>query len=192
MSELSDMMAQDAAQTRRAPNDEDLKVVSDLANEQLRLENEVEEQGAKLKTLTEQLAKVRELDLPNALEKFGLLSITLLDKSKIVIKEDVYASISAEHHDQAMEWLEVTNNDGIVKNDVKVPFGKGQDAEAKQLVDLLTAQGYSFTNTRNVHPQTLKAFVRRQLEEGLPVPTDIFSIFTKRVASIVLPKVRHA
>ena len=191
MSELSDMMAQDAAQTRRAPNDEDLKVVSDLANEQLRLENEVEEQGAKLKALNEQLAKVREFDLPSALEKFGLLSITLLDKSKIVIKEDVYAGITEENREKAFEWLEVTGNDGILKNEVKVPFGKGQDAEAQELVTLLTERGVSFTNVRDVHPQTLRAFIRRQMEDGLPVPSDIFSIHIKKVASIVLPKVRH-
>ena len=192
MDELSEMMAEDAAQTVRAPSDADLHTLSDLANEQLRLETEVEEQSAKLKALSDQLTKIREVDLPAALEQFGVLGIELLDKSKIVIKEDVYAGITEDHREQAYEWLESTGNDGIIKNEIKVPFGKGQDAEAQKLVELLTERGTSFTTVRNVHPHTVRAFVRRQMEEGLPIPTDIFSIHVKKVASIVLPKIRRA
>jgi hypothetical protein len=189
--DLSQLMADDSAkQAVYLPSDDELKTVGELANEQLRLEALVAVQEQALKELKEQLAQVREFTLPAALEAFGMMSITLLDKTKVNIKEDVYAGITEENREAAFEWLEATENDGIIKNEVKCPFGKGQDAEAKRLVDLLSSQGYSFVNTRTVHPQTLKAFVRKQLEEGLPVPTDVFSIHIKKVASIELPKKR--
>jgi hypothetical protein len=112
----------------------------------------------------------------------------LLDKSTVRIKEDVYAGITEENREAAFEWLETTDNDGIIKNEVKCAFGKGQDEQAKQLLELLEKNGHSFTNTRNVHPQTLKAFVREQLKEGLPIPTDLFSVHVKKVAEITAPK----
>ena len=190
MDSLQGMMEEDARQTTRLPNDDELRTVSDLANEQLRLEALVKEQEQYLAETKLKLTKVRELDLPAALESFGLTSITLLDKSKVTIKEDVYAVITEENRPAAFEWLEATDNGGIIKNEVKCPFGKGQDEEAQKLTELLSSQGYSFTNSRTVHPQTLKAFVRNQLAEGLPVPTDIFSIHIKRVATIELPRKR--
>jgi len=189
--DLSQLMSDDSAkQAVHLPSDDELKTVGELANEQLSLEKLVAEQELALKELKEQLVQVREFTLPAALEAFGMMSITLLDKTKGNIKEDVYAGITEENREAAFEWLEATENDGIIKNEVKCPFGKGQAAEAKRLGELMSSQGYSCVNTRTVHPQTLKAFVRKQLEEGLPVPTDVFSIHIKKVASIELPKKR--
>ncbi len=137
-----------------------------------------------LKRRKEELSSVREFELPNAVEAVGLMEIRLLNGSSVTIKEDVYAGITEENREDAFKWLEETGNSGIIKTEVKCPFGKGQDAEAKQLVDLLGSQGFSFTNSRTVHPQTLRAFIKRQMEDGKPVPTDIFSVHVKKVASI--------
>ena len=188
---VTSMMASDAMdQTLRLPSDDELKTVGELANEQLRLEKSLAEQELLLKELKEQLTQVREFSLPAALEAFGMTSVTLRDGSKINIKQDVYAGITEENREAAFEWLEATDNEGLIKNEVKLPFGKGQDAEAKKLTELLSSQGYSFINSRTVHSQTLKAFIRKQLEDGLPVPMDIFSVHVKNIASITLPKTR--
>ena len=190
--DLSKMMAEDSAQSGvRLPSNEELENISQLANEQLRLEAEVEAKEAQLKQLKEQLTKVSEVDIPSAFESIGLTSITLLDKSKVSIKEDVYAGITKENQEKAFAWLEETGNDGIIKNEVKCPFTKGNDSEAKELMLLLTEYGYSYSISLHVHPQTLKAFVRHQLEDGLPIPTDVFSIHIRKVASIELPRTRR-
>lgn len=197
---ISQMMEEDSRQTPiKVPKDEDFKTISELANRQLLLENNheqrivdtilacnpsVPELEDALRRKKEELSKLKEVDLPNAVESFGLSEFKLLDNSVVSIKEEVYAGITEENKKSAFEWLEATDNDGIIKNEVKCPFGKGQDAEAKQLVDLLAGQGFSFTNSRTIHPQTLKAFVKRQLEDGKPVPTDIFSIHIKKIAVI--------
>ena len=187
--DIAELMADDAAnQAMRLPKDDELKTVAELANEQIRLEGLVAEQELALKVLKEQLTRVSELSLPAALEAFGLTTVTLLDGSKVTVKENVYAGITEENEEAAFEWLEATDNDGIIKHKVECNFGKGQGAEAQALMTTLSTYGYSFTNARTVHPQTLKAFVRKQLEEGLPVPTNIFSIHIKKVASIDPPK----
>ena len=188
MSDLSEMMREDASTAFKAPTDEELKTVGELAHEQLRLEKLMEEQEEVLRTIKDQLVDIREFKLPNAVEKFGFSEFKLKDGSSVVIKEEVYAGITDENKPAAFEWLEKTGNDGIVKNEVKCPFGKGQDQEAKLLVDLLNNHGYSFTNSRTIHAQTLKAFVKHQMEDGNPVPLDIFSVHIKRVSNIKQPK----
>lgn len=187
--ELSDMMAQDAEEQKfKAPSDADIMAVSELANKQLELEAEVIRAEENLKLRKEELARIREVDLPNALESFGLTEIKLTNGSSISIKEEVYCGITEENRDGAYKWLEQTGNDGIIKNEVKCPFGKGQDADAKQLLDLLSERGFSFTNARTIHSQTLKAFVKRQMEDGKSVPEDLFSIHVKKIANIKQPK----
>jgi hypothetical protein len=172
----------------RLPSDDGLRIVADLANEQLRLQQLVCEQEAALKDLKEQLTEVSEVDLPSALEALGVASITLSDGGCVTMKESVFAGITEKNKEAAFEWLEATDNDGIINNVVGCNFGKGQDSEAQRLTELLSSQGYSYTNTRSVNSQTLKAFVRKQLEEGLPIPVDVFSIHVKKTALIGLPK----
>ena len=187
--DLTDLMAEDSSLPRSlTPNDEDLQTVADLARKQLDLEKLVEQTESLLKDSKEQLARVRELDLPSALEKFGLAQIKLLDGSSVTIKEEVYAGITEDHRIDAFKWLEETGNDGIIKNEVKCPFSKGQDSDAKSLVGLLTREGFSFTNSRSVHPQTLRAFVKDRIKGGEPVPMELFSVHVKKVATIKSPK----
>jgi hypothetical protein len=190
--DLSDLMSSDAEEIalKHLPTNDDLQSVSALANEQLRLENLVAEKELELANAKEELAKVVEGDLPRLFESFSLSEIKLLDGTKVLIKEDVYAGITEENKPAAFGWLEETGNDGIIKNEIKLPFGKGQDEEAKVAAKILTDNGFSFTNSRSVHPQTLRAFVRQQLADGRPIPTDVFSIHVKKVSKIELPRKR--
>jgi hypothetical protein len=190
--DLSELMSEDAAsQAVKLPSDDALQEVGALANRQLELEALLKEKQNELAELEQQLVDVSEFRLPNALEKAGLSRVDLTDGSVVTVNEDVYAGITEEHRGACYEWLEATQNDGIIKNNVKLAFGKGQDAEAAELTNLLTEKGYSFTNVRGVHPQTLKAFIRKQMEDGLPIPLDLFSVHIKRIAKVQLPKVRR-
>jgi hypothetical protein len=183
------MMAEDADERSvRLPKDELVASISALANQQLQLEKELEYEELKLEELKARLSRVRDSELPSLMEQAGVTLLKLLDGSLLEVKEDVYAGITEEHKVAAFAWLEETGNDGIIKNEIKAAFGKGQDAEAKELQALLNAHGYSYTALRSVHPQTLKAFVRKQLEAGIIVPTDVFSVHVKRSTKIVAPK----
>lgn len=181
---VSQLMEEDAVAGVSLPSDGALAAVSQLANEQLRLEELLARKEEELRTVSAALTKVREFDLPNAMEALGLASFSLLDGNVVGIREEVYASITEEHRAQAFEWLENTSNEGIIKHEVKVPFGKGQDADSRELVSILTEKGYSFSDTRSVHPQTLKSFVRHQLADALPIPLDLFGVHLKRISKI--------
>lgn len=170
------------------PQDSDLATIAQLAHEQLRLQAEVDDAEEALKYLKEQLRAVERGKLPEALAKFGLSSFRLTDGGEISVKDEVYAGIAETKRAEAFKWLEETGNDDIIKNELSLNFGKGQDAETEALVKVLNERGYSFERRRLVHPQTLKAFVRRRLEEGEPVPFETFSVHVDKVAKIRLKK----
>lgn len=170
------------------PTDADLQTISDLANEQLRLQDEVEAAEERLKSLKEQLRSIERGKLPEALSRFRLTHFGIEGGGEISVKDEVYAGITEDHRAEAFRWLETSGNDDIIKNEVSLNFGKGQDDQASDLIDLLNERGYSFDRKRAVHPQTLKAFVRHALEEGVPIPFDTFSIHVDKVAKIKLKK----
>lgn len=184
MSDLTDMMAADAQQMFRAPSADDLLTISDLANKQLRLIDAIAEQEEILCGLKDQLSRVRDFELPQAIEATGLKEFELTNGSKVSIKEEIYAAITEENREAAFGWLEKTSNDGIIKNQINCPFGKGQDEDAQQLMLMLAEKGFSFTNSRMVHPQTLRAFIKKELEDGGQIPLEVFSVHIKKVATI--------
>ena len=172
------------------PDDSDLSTVSGLVDEQLRLEADVEKLENQLKVTKEALANVQKVRLPEALAKFNLSEMKLVDGTVVTVKDNVRAGITEEHHDAAFAWLTDSGHDDIIKNQVDLTFGKGQDDEAKQLMDLLNDRGYSYQNKRSVHPSTLKAFVKNCLEDGVAIPFDLFSVYVEKIAKIDLPRKR--
>lgn len=190
--DLSDLMEQASEDAFHAPTDAEISSIVSLAEEQLRLESLLAEQTAELALTQESLNKIQQFDLPSALERLGMAQFKLVDGSFVTVKEEIYAGITEENKPKAFAWLKATKNDGIIKNEIKVPFGKGQDDEAELLIVALNKFGFSYTNNKSVHPQTLKAFVKGRLENAEPVPTDIFSVHTKKIATIGTPKVKPA
>ncbi len=188
MDSLSQMMAEDAqASLSRLPTDVEMFTVAELVTEQLRLEDEVAKAEANLKVLQAQLVNVSEKRLPEAIELFGFKEFKLVDGRTVSIKEEVHAGITKENQEQAFAWLEETGNDGIIKNQVKLQFGKGQGEEVEELTSLLNEKGFTYTNDRSVHHSTLKAFVTKQLEQGAPIPSDVFSIHVQKISHIRIP-----
>lgn len=183
-----DSMEQDAQEQFTAPSNEDLSQIAALAQQQLDLEKEIAEVEEHLAEKKRKLGLLSEVDIPNLLEKFGMSMFKLIDGSIVDIKVNLVCGITEANKPAAFAWLAETGNDGIIKNEFKLPFGKGQDAEAQDLKEFLDGAGFSYTNSRNVHHSTLKSFVKKRLEAGEEVPVDLFSVFEKKVATVTPPK----
>ncbi len=157
--------------------DDQLKTVSKLAEYQLILENKIKSAEEDLATLKEQYKQVSQTDLPEALAETGLSEIKLTDGSKISVQQFYNASIPKDNIDEAFTWLRNNGHADLIKNTVACNFGRGEDAEARALKDTLNNIGLSFTEKVGVHPQTLKAFVREQVESGQNLPLDLLGVY---------------
>lgn len=169
-------------------DDESLKAISDLAEEQVQLEKALEAMEAQMATISDKLRNVREELLPSAMEAIGMSSFKLTDGTSITVDPFYNAKIPDDRQPEAFTWLRDHNFDSLIKREFKLQFGKGEDKKAETLKLKLLKAGFNPTDKTSVHPQTLKAFVREQIEDGKPLPTDLFGVYVGKRAKISPPK----
>jgi hypothetical protein len=159
-----------------------LKGLGDSLNELNSKVIEAEEEVSKLKTTRKQVAE--EL-IPDLMNKVGLKLVQLEDGTKIKVDEFVDARIKDAN--VAFEWLRKTNNESIIKNQISVSLGRGDDDRAQQVLELLKENDVEADHKITVHNQTLKAFCRDALDNpelAESLPREAFGIYQGKRAKI--------
>jgi len=182
MSNFNDMFEQDAGALQ--VKNEDLSSVGALAKRAKELEKEIEELDSTVSERKNQLRKLQEETIPAMLQELGMSDFTMADGSKITVKPFYSASIKEENRAQAYEWLREHGFDDIIKNTVSVQFGRGEDGLCDTLLNQLREQNYPVQQAQKIEPQTLKAWVREQVERGSEFPTELFGVFVGQKATI--------
>ena len=187
---MNDLLSEMASDGGDAPDkidqldDGQLDGVSRLANEAATLEHKLAEQEQAMKETKAALHKITDEQLPEALEEMGLQKFTLTDGSEISVKPIYSASIPKDRREEAFQWLRDHEFGDLVKNNVTVTFGRGEDEDAKEFLNLCGSQGYAPDQLEKVEPMTLKAWLRERVEAGDAVPLDLFGAFISQRATI--------
>ena len=187
MSDLLSEMASDVAEAFDKLDTLDtgkLDGVSRLAADAANLEKEISSAEQLLKDKKQALHKITDEQLPEALEEMGLQKFTLTDGAEISVKPIYAASIPKDRKDEAFQWLRDHEFGDLVKNNVTVTFGRGEDETAKEFVGLCGSQGFVPSQLEKVEPMTLKAWLRERVEAGDPIPLDLFGAFISQRATI--------
>lgn len=181
-SSLWEEIAEDSREMANVPvGDAALKRVSALAQKQQEIELWIERQKERLATAEDELRKIRELDLPEAMDEVGMSEFKLVDGSIVTVRPFFGASIPNDKKTQAFAWLDSHGFGDLIKSEVIAKFSRGEIDAARELAVNLKDQGYEAESKESVHPQTLKAFVREQVESGaVAVPLDLFGAFVGR------------
>lgn len=171
-------------------SDADLDKVAILAAQQLELQRSVKAAELELDDLKKKLERVEQHDLPEAMDEVGLSEFKLRDGTKITISSFYNASIPLERRDEAFTWLDNHEHGGIIKTDVNLNFGRGELEVAKEFMAWLNEQRPELDPelTQGVHWQTLRAFVREQVESGAALPLDLFGVYIGRKAKLTIIK----
>ena len=165
-------------------DDDEIKGIAELAKRAKVLQTEVEELEAVMKERKDQLRKLTEQTIPEALAETGMKAFIMEDGSKVEIKDFYSASISAPRKAEAFQWLRDHKMDDLIKNTVSVRFGRGEDELCSRLLELLGTQGYPVQQTEKIEPMTLKAWVKEQVERGNEFPTELFGAYIGQKAII--------
>jgi len=171
------MNLEDIANEFSTVKDDDLSRVAQLVRNQLQFEVLIQQMEENLKSAKRGLEEVSGQLLPAALEEYGLSELTMADGSKISVQTVISASISKDRQLDAHDWLRDHGHGDLIKNTVSVTFGRGQDDAAKDVVRVLQSNGLDPEQKEAVHPSTLKAFVKEQIEKGAEIPSETFGIF---------------
>ena len=141
------------------------------------LEDEITNAEKSVSKLKEQAKQLSQFEIPEMMEKMHITKLKLKDGESVEIKKIYGASIPQEHQEAAFTWLRNNDLGDIIKNDITVTFGRGEDNKASEYANLAQGQGYEPVQKIGVHPQTLKAVVRERLESGREMPSDLFKTY---------------
>jgi hypothetical protein len=152
----------------------DPKQLTDKVQQLKNLEDEIRNAEEGVKKLKEQARIISELEIPSMMKEMNITKLKLSDGESVEVGKFYSASIPAEKQDEAFTWLRNNGLGDIIKNDITVTFGRGEDNKAAQYAVLARGQGFEPVQKIGVHTQTLKALVRERMESGLDVPSDLF------------------
>lgn len=161
-----------------------LKTVAELARIIKTKEIEVADLERQFKDSKKELLRLTDEELPASMAEMGLASFTLDDGSTIDVKPTYGASILVANREKAYDWLRDHGYDDIIKNNVAVSFGRGEDDMAGAFKSLAEKEGYSAQQDTSIHSQTLRAFVRERIEAGDEFPMDLFGAYVGQRAVI--------
>lgn len=157
----------------------DLSALSIHVEKIIDLDKQIEHQDNIMKELKNQKDKISSETIPAILAEQGLQSLKLADGTVLEVNKKYSCTLPKDPQKKASayQWLRDQGLGDIIKNEVAVTFGKGEDNKAKQLLDLAVGNGYEPTQKQKVEPMTLKAFVKEQVEKGKEVPFDMFGVY---------------
>lgn len=181
------------------PADADLKTVAELAQRVLTLEDEIAVLEAEAQTKKNALKEITEHTLPLALTQLGMTKFELTGGGLVGIKEIIAASISEANKAAAHAWLEKNGHGSLIKRQITITFGKGEEKwAAKFMRDLAQRKKPVRSQLKEaVNYQTLGAFVREQIVDARikgkdpqdVLPYTLLGVFEAKIAEVKLPKV---
>ena len=158
-----------------AVSNETLSEISQLAHKQVEAQRTYDALVIETKKAKQELWGIQERDLPEAMLAAGMTAFTIDSGESITVKEDLMASISQKNKPAAVAWLIGNGHGSLVKEDVVVPFEKGDTEAVHILSKLLEANGVSNYNViEAVHTGSVKSLIKELLAEGKDVPLELF------------------
>ena len=163
------------------------KTLSDKVLKLKDLEDEILNAEESINKLKEQARILSQVEIPAMMQEMHITKLKLKDGESVEIKPYYSASLAQGinetdsdyvlRKEQAFTWLRNNGLGDIIKNDITVTFGRGEDNKAAQYAVLARGQGFEPVQKVGVHPQTLKAIVRERIESGLDMPSDLFKTY---------------
>lgn len=160
-----------------------LGMLVDAGEAQVALEQNIAKIEKDLKEKQERLRKLSVETIPGMMVEVGVNSITLTDGSKIEVVDKWWAALPSDSY-AAFTWLRENNMDGIIKNQIFVDFGKGEDELMLKVQEVLQEAGVLPVTKSTIHHMTLKAFVKEQVGKGVSINLDDFGAGSFRVSVI--------
>lgn len=162
--------------------------IAGLARDQLHAEARVLRLEAELKEAKETLRHISENQMPTLLEEAGQAEDITVDGMKIKVATAIRGSIPKATQEQAFDWLEEHGHERLIKRQFTIDFGKEEDKWADKFERdcAQRKKPLHLKRKKTVHAQTLVAFVRGQLEDGIAIPMNVFGVHRQRFTKVTV------
>jgi len=170
---------------------DELKNVKSLSTHVLelqKLEDEIKEDEERLKRKKQEADKLSVEVIPEIMESMKLKTMKLADGSGIEVKQIYSATIPVANKEGAYTWLRENDLGDLIKNEITVSFGRGEDNKASNYANLARENGFEPAQKLKVEPMTLKALYRERVEKKLDLPSEHFNLFKGNKTKITRSK----
>jgi len=141
------------------------------------IQNQIENLEAQVKDLKQDEKHFSCVVIPKLMEDMNLSSLKLKDGSELTVKQIYSATLKADKKAEGIHWLRDNGLGDIVKNNITVSFGQGEDNKAVDYAGLARSNGYEPIQEEKVHPSTLKVVMKEWKDKGQEVPEELFNTF---------------
>ena len=185
MSDVFSLFVEEAAdpQAFNKVSEGETSKLSSLIRQSIDLGKEVELAEKHLKDLQQRKRTVDEEDIPSLMDQLGVESLTV-DGNKVSIDKYVSARIPDDRREEAFSFIRSIGEGDIIKNEVVVGFGMGQDNIAGSVVDDLRNKGLEPAQKTHIHPMTLRTWAKNRIEKGDTIDFDLFGVYVGNRAKI--------
>ena len=170
---------------------DNLANVQDLADCVVRLqkmEDEIKQDEEDLKIKKIKADKLSGEVIPAMMNSMKLKTMKLADGSAIEVKDIYSATIPVARKEGAFNWLRENGLGDLIKNEITVSFGRGEDNKASEYADLARGRGFEPSQKLKVEPMTLKALFRERSENNQNLPSEHFNLFKGNKTKITRSK----
>jgi hypothetical protein len=141
------------------------------------IQNQIENLEAQVKDLKQDEKHFSCVVIPKLMEDMNLSSLKLKDGSELTVKQIYSATLKADKKAEGIHWLRDNGLGDIVKNNITVSFGQGEDNKAVDYASLARSNGYEPIQEEKVHPSTLKVVMKEWKDKGREIPEELFNTF---------------
>ena len=164
------------------------KTLSDEVIKLRNLEDQIAASEDHTKTLKEKARELSQIVIPEMMKEMNVTKLKLKDGASIEVTNFYSARITPDKQEAAFNWLRENGLGDIIKNDVTVTFGRGEDNKAMAYATLAESNGYQPQQKLKVEPMTLKALYRERVEKGKDLPSEHFNLFKGNKTKITRSK----
>lgn len=147
-----------------------------LGTQMQEIEEEIDQLERDLKAKKAAFDAVSLEALPEAMEQAGVEEFTLSNGRKIGIKTKLFVSVSKANMGSFLNFVRRQGSGDLIKSTLTIAFGKDEEEKRLAIFQDLTSRGDLVDNDikseEGIHHSTLRAYVKRGLEEGVEFPEE--------------------
>jgi hypothetical protein len=142
-----------------------------------------------LKAIQSKINNIERKELPDLFSKARISSVTVDPDGNhpgfVAERGTVYtAKIPDEKRMEAFHWFEQQGHGDLIKSVIDITFGMQEHEERLRVMKLLSEHGVEYYTNESIHYQTLRAFVKRELQAGRILPSDLLGVFIFDIVTI--------
>jgi len=161
--------------TSAVPTDRETREIAGWVSKVQQLDEEMRQADSRLKSAKAERWHVVTVDLPLAFQQFNITRMDVAGLT-LTLRPIVNPNVKKEDALTMHEWLIANGHGDLIKRVVQIPFGRG-DESFDDVTSYLDSQGINYETKEGVAHNTLQAWARQMVEDGVELPDEVFHIW---------------